>query len=124
MADHRAVHLHFFAHRHDAIHRSDRNFCGIFLNRFLRHDRTRHLIRRRVAPILLVIPPVIMAVSLTYAFGRIAFLAYVDLQLNASFSQRLDAISPYVDQIEERRAAVTLGSDEKPCGLRADQPAA
>lgn len=35
--------------------------------------------------------------------GRLMFLAYVDLQLNASFSQRLDALGPHIEQLDERR---------------------
>jgi len=37
------------------------------------------------------------AVCMTLWFGLIAFFGYVDLQMNASFSQRVDAISPYTD---------------------------
>ena len=80
--------------------------CGVLFGRLLRQkatDRTRQLIRGRVAPLTLVILSILMALSLTYAFGKIAFLAYVDLQLNASFSQRVDALSPYIDPMEERR---------------------
>ena len=57
----------------------------------------------RVRSVLLVITSLMLVLLLIYNFGRLAFLAYVDLQLNASFSQRLDALSPYIEPMEERR---------------------
>lgn len=38
-----------------------------------------------------------------YQWTHMCFMFYVDLQLNSSFSQRLDALGPYIEQIEERR---------------------
>jgi amino acid transporter len=58
---------------------------------------------RRLRPKLLLVSCVVLALVLTYSFGRLGFLAYVDLQLNASFSQRLDALGPYIEPMEERR---------------------
>ncbi|PYJ29535.1 MAG: hypothetical protein DME90_05300 [Verrucomicrobia bacterium] len=55
--------------------------CGVLFGRLLRQkatDRTRQLIRGRVAPLTLVILSILMALSLTYVFGKIAFLAYVE----------------------------------------------
>lgn len=45
----------------------------------------------------------LFAVGFTYSWVKMWFLVYVDLQLNASFSQRLDAVGPYIELIEERR---------------------
>jgi hypothetical protein len=45
----------------------------------------------------------ILFLFVSYRLLRLNFLAYVDTQLNASFWQRLDAISPHVDSVEERR---------------------
>ena len=79
---------------------------GLGLRGFLRRTRAgrvEHVVRHRVMPKALVVSLVGMALLLTYSLGRLAFLAYVDLQLNASFSQRLDVLAPYVDTLEERR---------------------
>jgi hypothetical protein len=79
---------------------------GFTLAKFIRRrltDRTRHVIGRRIAPAGLIVCSVFLSLVLFYVFGKIAFLAYVDLQLNASFSQRIDALSPYIEPIEERR---------------------
>lgn len=39
----------------------------------------------------------------TYHWMQTSFFMFVDLQLNASFSQRLDALGPYIDGAEEKR---------------------
>lgn len=38
-----------------------------------------------------------------YQWAHMCFMFYVDLQLNASFSQRLEALGPYIDQIDEKK---------------------
>lgn len=38
-----------------------------------------------------------------YQWAHMCFMFYVDLQLNASFSQRLDALGPYADLMDEKR---------------------
>jgi hypothetical protein len=48
--------------------------------------------RKRLLTLLLITTPAFWA-SLFFC----VFMAYLDLQLNASFNQRLDAIAPYVD---------------------------
>ena len=45
------------------------------------------------------IPVFVIAICST----QLAFAAFVDLQLNASFSQRLDALAPYIDDQMEKQ---------------------
>lgn len=66
---------------------------------------------------------IIIPIVLAYSSSRLAFFAFADLQMNASFSQRLDAIAPYIDvqaekQLRSRWARMETLSDYR--GITAD----
>ena len=84
-------------------------FMGLlfgFVIGMVRHALGRGAKRSRRGPTFRLVGLFFVVAFSTYFLYRFAclnFLAYVDLQLNASFSQRLDALSPYIDSLEERR---------------------
>ena len=49
-----------------------------------------------------IVVVVVLFVYLGFDLAKTGFGAYADLQLNASFSQRLDALGPYMETIDER----------------------
>lgn len=44
-----------------------------------------------------------LTTTIIYPWATTLFSAYVDIQMNASFSQRLDALGPYISEMEEKK---------------------
>ena len=79
---------------------------GTYLARKHKEDPNGPIGRFRRSPWRRRIGAMALALWVTlglYQWTHMCFMFYVDLQLNASFSQRLDALGPYIDQIDEKK---------------------